>query len=47
MRAFFDGVGEGPAAGIWSDTPVDRPQFKAKYAARRIAAARAEAAVGT
>jgi len=47
MRAFFDGVGEGPAAGIWSDTPVDRPQFKAKYAARRIAAAKAEAAVGT
>lgn len=47
MRAFFDGVGEGAAAGIWSDTPVDRPQFKAKYAARRIAAAKAEAAVGT
>ncbi len=47
MRSFFEGVGEGPAAGIWSGMPVDRPQFKAKYAARRIAAAKAEAAVGT
>ncbi|MFN3371703.1 MAG: chlorophyllide a reductase subunit Y [Sphingomonadaceae bacterium] len=47
MRAFFEGVGEGPAAGIWQDTPVDRPQFKAKYAARRLAAMKAEEAVGT
>jgi chlorophyllide a reductase subunit Y len=47
MKAFFEGVGEGPAAGVWTDTPQDRPQFKAKYAARRIAAARAEEAVGT
>ena len=47
MREFFDGVGEGHAAGVWTETPQDRPQFKAKYAARRIAAAKAEEAVGT
>lgn len=47
MRDFFEGVGEGHAAGVWTETPQDRPQFKAKYAARRIAAAKAEEAVGT
>ncbi|WP_448586477.1 chlorophyllide a reductase subunit Y [Thermaurantiacus sp.] len=47
MRDFFEGVGEGHAAGVWTDTPQDRPQFKAKYAARRMAAAKAEEAVGT
>jgi chlorophyllide a reductase subunit Y len=46
MRRFFEGVGAGPAAGVWTDTPIDRPAFKAKYAARRIAAAKAEEAVG-
>jgi len=32
MKAFFDGVGEGHAAGIWESAngvPVDRPEFKA------------------
>jgi chlorophyllide a reductase subunit Y len=47
MKAFFDGVGEGANAGVWEDTPVDRPEFKAKYAARRIAAAKAEEAIGS
>jgi chlorophyllide a reductase subunit Y len=28
MRAFFEGVGEGYAAGIWEDVPQDRPAFK-------------------
>jgi chlorophyllide a reductase subunit Y len=46
MRRFFAGVGEGTTAGIWSEPPRDRPEFKAKYAARRIAAAKAEEAVG-
>ena len=32
MSDFFDGVGEGYTAGIWQDTPVDRPEFKKKYA---------------
>ncbi|WP_370456304.1 chlorophyllide a reductase subunit Y [Salinisphaera sp. Q1T1-3] len=30
MRAFFDGVGEGHAAGIWQKVPGDRPKFRAK-----------------
>lgn len=47
MSAFFEGVGTGATAGVWEDTPVDRPDFKAKFAARRIAAAKAEEHVGT
>ena len=46
MEAFFEGVGSGPSAGIWEETPVDRPEFKARFAAKRIAAAKAEEAVG-
>jgi 3,8-divinyl chlorophyllide a/chlorophyllide a reductase subunit Y len=46
MKAFFAGVGEGPTAGVWEKQPVDRPEFKAKLAAKRIAAAKAEEAVG-
>ncbi len=47
MTAFFDGVGTGSTAGIWSETPVDRPEFKAKFAAQRIAAAKAEESIGS
>jgi 3,8-divinyl chlorophyllide a/chlorophyllide a reductase subunit Y len=47
MTAFFEGVGTGATAGVWEDTPVDRPEFKAKYAAKRIAAAKAEEHIGT
>ena len=47
MTAFFEGVGEGHAAGVWEDVPVDRPEFKAKYAKQRAAAAKAEEAVGS
>ncbi len=47
MTAFFEGVGTGPTAGVWENTPVDRPEFKAKYAAKRIAAAKAEEHIGT
>ncbi len=46
MEAFFAGVGEGDTAGIWDDTPVPRPEFKAKFRARRAAAGRAEEAIG-
>jgi chlorophyllide a reductase subunit Y len=46
MSAFFDGVGKDATAGVWEETPVDRPEFKAKFAAKRIAAAKAEEAVG-
>ncbi|WP_416907120.1 MAG: chlorophyllide a reductase subunit Y [Polymorphobacter sp.] len=47
MHAFFEGVGEGYTAGIWEDTPVDRPEFKKKFAAKQIAAAKAEEAIGS
>jgi chlorophyllide a reductase subunit Y len=31
MKAFFEGVGEGPTAGVWQEQPVDRPDFREKY----------------
>ncbi len=46
MKAFFEGVGQGDTAGIWEATPRARPEFKAKIAAKRIAAAKAEESVG-
>jgi chlorophyllide a reductase subunit Y len=47
MKQFFEGVGHGASAGVWESQPVDRPEFKAKYAARRIAAAKASEAIGS
>ncbi|MBX7497081.1 chlorophyllide a reductase subunit Y [Qipengyuania sp. 6B39] len=47
MSAFFDGVGTEHAAGVWEETPQDRPQFKKKYAALNEAARKAAEAVGT
>jgi chlorophyllide a reductase subunit Y len=47
MKQFFEGVGHGASAGVWTAQPVDRPEFKAKYAARRIAAAKAAEAIGS
>jgi chlorophyllide a reductase subunit Y len=47
MSAFFDGVGSGHAAGVWEDTPVERPEFKARYAKTMAASRAAEEAVGT
>jgi chlorophyllide a reductase subunit Y len=47
MKQFFEGVGHGASAGVWEGKPVDRPEFKAKYAARRIAAAKAAEAIGS
>ncbi len=34
MNKFFEGVGQGFSAGVWEDTPVDRPEFKKKHGAR-------------
>ncbi|MBC00848.1 MAG: chlorophyllide a reductase subunit Y [Rhodobacteraceae bacterium] len=34
MSAFFEGVGTGDTAGVWRDTPVERPAFRKKYAAK-------------
>jgi chlorophyllide a reductase subunit Y len=28
MKEFFDGVGTGYAAGVWNDSPRDRPEFR-------------------
>jgi chlorophyllide a reductase subunit Y len=47
MRDFFKGVGDGHGAGVWEDTPVDRPKFRKKYAALNEAARKASEAVGT
>ncbi len=47
MSAFFEGVGAGHAAGVWEDTPVDRPEFKARYAKTMAASRAAEEAVGS
>jgi chlorophyllide a reductase subunit Y len=47
MSAFFQGVGTGHATGVWEDTPVDRPEFKARYAKTMAASRAAEEAVGT
>ncbi len=47
MSAFFDGVGVGHATGVWEDTPVDRPEFKARYAKTAAALRAQEEAVGT
>ncbi len=46
MTEFFEGVGRDGTAGVWEEQPVERPEFKAKFAAKRIAAAKAEEAVG-
>ncbi len=44
MKEFFDGVGEGYAAGVWQDQPEDRPEFAARNRAiRERAEAKAKA----
>ena len=47
MTAFFEGVGTGHTTGVWEDTPVDRPEFKARYAKTMAASRAALEAVGT
>lgn len=34
MKAFFEDVGAGHASGVWTETPEDRPQFRAEYKRR-------------
>ena len=34
MKSFFGDVGEGFKAGVWEDTPHDRPEFKKKQRAK-------------
>ena len=40
MKDFFDGVGEGDAAGVWREQPKDRAKFKDKNRRKRLAAER-------
>ncbi|HVY34923.1 MAG TPA: chlorophyllide a reductase subunit Y [Caulobacteraceae bacterium] len=47
MSAFFEGVGTGHATGVWEETPVDRPEFKARYAKTMAAARAQDEAVGS
>jgi chlorophyllide a reductase subunit Y len=28
MKKFFGDVGQGYGAGVWEETPVDRPEFR-------------------
>ena len=46
MTSFFEGVGEGDTSGIWSETPVPRPEFAKQFAKKlaKQAAARASTA---
>ena len=41
MRAFFEGVGEGDAAGVWEGDPNLRPDFRALHQKKLDKAARA------
>jgi chlorophyllide a reductase subunit Y len=41
MDAFFSGVGEGHAAGVWETTPKDRPEFREQYKRKMAKAAKA------
>ena len=47
MSAFFEGVGSGDTAGVWEDTPVLRPEFKARYGKQAAALRAQQEAVGT
>ena len=42
MKAFFKGVGEGHATGIWEDTPAARPEFAEIFARRQQKLAKAK-----
>jgi chlorophyllide a reductase subunit Y len=44
MREFFEGVGEGHAAGVWQDMPRARPEFSENYMRRLLKQAKARKA---
>ena len=43
MRDFFEGVGTGDKAGVWQDSPVIRPEFRAKQRRKLESKAKADA----
>lgn len=44
MKEFFAGVGDGFSAGIWEDSPRDRPEFRERYKRQIERAAKARKA---
>ena len=46
MKAFFEGVGEGYSAGVWEDTPRDRPEFRAHQLVQLAKKKKSEEAIG-
>jgi chlorophyllide a reductase subunit Y len=46
MRAFFEGVGQGHAAGVWQDVPRDRPEFRAQQLIKLKKKPKSEEAIG-
>jgi chlorophyllide a reductase subunit Y len=48
MKSFFEGVGSGYAAGVWQQTPKDRPHFTERYKAQlaKLAAKRKSEEMG-
>lgn len=40
MEAFYNGVGEGYAAGVWENAPKDRPEFREQYRKKMAKAAK-------
>ena len=46
MKAFFEGVGTGHAAGVWEEVPRDRPEFRAARLVQLGKKPKAEEAIG-
>jgi chlorophyllide a reductase subunit Y len=46
MRDFFEGVGTGYAAGVWEETPKDRPEFRAQQLIKLGKKPKSEEAIG-
>jgi chlorophyllide a reductase subunit Y len=46
MKAFFEGVGTGYAAGVWENRPTDRPEFKEAQLAALARKRKSEEAIG-
>jgi 3,8-divinyl chlorophyllide a/chlorophyllide a reductase subunit Y len=44
MKGFFEGIGEGHAAGVWEDVPQDKPEFREHYKRHMAKLARARKA---
>ena len=46
MRAFFEGVGQGHAAGVWQEVPRERPEFRAQQLVKLRKKPTSEEAIG-